>query len=379
MNPDPAATNGNLSNAASRALRDRFLQRCCGPFSGYHGKCPNCGGTAEWEAENPTCLGSEKCCTPDEIIGALLLPRSPGKRDSDGALGAIPRYPVEVLPTEARRLVENAAKAGLPEALVGGAALAAMAAAIGGNAQLEVTGSWTERAILWIPLIAPRGAGKSPAQGLAFGPLRDHDTKAGDEGQRALLDDMTLEALARELSGMNGSGAFDLDELSMLLRGLGEYKNRSGDRGRFLKLWTGAPWIFKRVGTGKATNAVRLHVDKPTVVICGGLQPYLHDLLGPDDDGMRPRWLPHLAGMSEPMGVVNVASFGWHTLIAQLLDKRSKERCWQLTERIGPGGIPGPPARLEDSGPRRGVVNGRGCAHEGGYTPGSDREGVCGG
>lgn len=251
---------------------------------------------------------------------------------TQSSLGAIPVYPTMSLPGDARALVTAAGRAGLPEALVGGAALAAMAAAIGGNAQMEVTPSWHERAIVWVPLLAPRGAGKSPAQELAFAPLRDHDEKEGDEGDRILLDDMTLEALARELNAMAGAGAFDLDELSVLLRGLGEYKGRSGDRGRFLKLWTGGPWGFKRVGTGKATNAVRLHVDRPTVIVCGGLQPHLHELLGPDDDGMRPRWLPHLADMPEPMGLVEITSLPWHTLIGRLLNVRGISRTWTLNE-----------------------------------------------
>ena len=60
----------------------------------------------------------------------------------------------------------------------------------------------------------------------------------------------------------------------MLLRGLGEYKRGGGgDRGRFLALWTGAPWAFTRVGSGgKAENQVKLRIKRPTLVVCGGLQ-----------------------------------------------------------------------------------------------------------
>ena len=322
--PHPAITNSNGTGSAGRdelrvlfftyrdSMNDGSSEEDLRTIGYADGICPNCCGPAAWgdEHENPACRPrSGEICSTSVMIAALLewsQPRRSAPAGEGATLGAIPIYPGEALPTAGRRLVEDAAKAGLPAALVGGAALAAMAAAIGGNAHLEVLSSWSERAILWVPLMAPRGAGKSPAQELAFGPLRKHDADAGDDG-RILLDDMTLEALARELCTMGGAGAFDLDELSVLLRGLGEYEgSRSGDRGRFLKLWTGTPWGFKRVGTGKATNAVRLHVDQPTVGVCGGLQPHLHDLLGPDDDGMRPRWLPHLAGMPGPMGLVNV-------------------------------------------------------------------------
>jgi hypothetical protein len=125
---------------------------------------------------------------------------------------------------------------GLPAALVGGAALASLATAIGPHAQIEITPSWRERAILWTALVAPRGAGKSPSQDLAFRPLRDHDAQLtdDDDGGELLLGDCTLEALARSLKASGGAGALDLDELHVLLKGLGEYKRGGGgDRGGF--------------------------------------------------------------------------------------------------------------------------------------------------
>lgn len=202
-------------------------------------------------------------------------------------LEGIPDYPVEALPEAARALVRRATDAGLPASLVGGAAVGAMAAAIGSSAQMDVLSN--ERATLWLPLIAPAGAGKSPAQALAFGPLREHDAAATDD-ECILLGDLTLEAVARELDAVGGAAALDVDELPVLLRGLGEYKRAGGgDRARFLALWTGAPWRFTRVGAGGKRNALRLRIQRPTVVICGGLQPHLHELLGSDEDGSRAR------------------------------------------------------------------------------------------
>jgi hypothetical protein len=231
--------------------------------------------------------------------------RRNGKPDDVGeSLGAVPDYPVEVLPVAARSLVRCGTDAGLPAALLGGAALAAMATALGPGPQFEVTPKWHERAILWVPLLAPRGAGKSPAQELAFGPLRDHDAQLDEDDQGEVrFGDLTLEALARCLHGANGAGALDLDELAVMLRGFGEYKRGGGgDRGRFLALWSGAPWAFTRVGGGDKTNKMRLRISRPTLVICGGLQPALHELLGGEEDGLRPRWLPHLAGTPATTG-----------------------------------------------------------------------------
>jgi hypothetical protein len=95
---------------------------------------------------------------------------------------------------------------------------------------------------------------------LALRPPRDHDAQITEEEDEPelLLGDSTLEALARSLKASGGAGALDLDELAVLLGGLGEYKRgRGGDRGRFLALWSGAPSTYTRVGaSGKSTNAV---------------------------------------------------------------------------------------------------------------------------
>jgi hypothetical protein len=207
---------------------------------------------------------------------------------------------------------------------------------MGLEAQIEVTPTWHERPILWVPLVAPRGAGKSPSQDLAFQPLRDHDRQLGEDGIPVLLGDQTLEALARSLHASGGAAALDLDELPVLLRGLGEYKRGGGgDRGRFLSLWSGAPWSFTRVGGGTRTNAVRLPVHRPTLVICGGLQTVLHELLGGENDGLRPRWLIHLAAMSEEEGVLSNGQHPveWQTLLGgQLLPQRRESRTWKLND-----------------------------------------------
>jgi hypothetical protein len=277
------------------------------------------------------------------ILGAIAADgraHLPPRRTDDDAgiglgLGAIPDYPVEVLPVAARSLVACGVEAGLPAALLGGAVLAAMAAAIGPTAQIEVTPTWHERAILWIPLLAPRGAGKSPSQDLAFEPLRSHDAQLGeDDDGEVLFGDTTLEALARSLHGAHGAGTVDLDELAVLLRGMGEYKRGAGgDRGRFLALWSGAPWRFTRVGGGDKTNKVKLRVPRPTLTIVGGLQPALHELLGGEEDGLRPRWLPHLAALPDEEGDLGDRRrpSDWQMLLGQhLLPKRQEPREWKL-------------------------------------------------
>ena len=139
-----------------------------------------------------------------------------------------------------------------------------------------------------------------------------------------LGNDLTLEALARRLDRADGAAALDIDELSQFLRGLGEYKHGGGgDRGRLLALWTGDPWRNERV-----TDELDIYVMRPVVVICGGLQPALHELLGPESDGLRPRWLPHLAAMPDSrMGEsAGPAPQSWTDLLGGLIERRQRER-----------------------------------------------------
>ena len=145
-----------------------------------------------------------------------------------------------------------------------------------------------------------------------------------------------MESLARSLDEIDGGAALDIDELAVLLRGLGEYKGRaSGDYGRFLQLWTGAPWSFTRVGAGgKPKNAINLHIPQPTLTIVGGLQPQLHELLGGEEDGMRPRWLPFLATMPDAKRgrARDRMPTGWRHLIDELLSARMRERASLLSD-----------------------------------------------
>jgi hypothetical protein len=299
--------------------------------------CPRCENDSTTLRIGPLELGGLAMCSVCHLTDVELMREymADGENETE-PLAPIPPYPIKALPTAAQALVHAASAAGLPAALVGGAALAAMATAVGASSRLDVLSG--ERAILWCPLVAPTGAGKSPAQKLAFGPLRAHDAGAED-AERLLLGDMTLEALARELDAVGGSGALDLDELAGLLRGLGEYKRSGGgDRGRFLSLWTGAPWLFTRVAGGRGTNGLRIRVDHPTLVVCGALQSDMHQLLGGDEDGSRARWLPHLASMPKHLENVpaGTAPPAWGDLIKALLAVRGNEREWWLSDKAQP-------------------------------------------
>lgn len=132
-------------------------------------------------------------------LGAdVIRGQSPDPEPDDAvALAAIPEYPTHVLPEPMRRLVETA---GSPPALVAGATLAALAAAVGPRAVLQYSSTWEERAIVWPVLIAPPDAGKSPALRIAMAPVRSYD----EEVWRAFRP--TLEAWRQTPRSRRGRG-----------------------------------------------------------------------------------------------------------------------------------------------------------------------------
>jgi hypothetical protein len=172
--------------------------------------------------------------------------------------------------------------------------------------------------------------------------LREHDAqlaeieKEAEDAAGILMGDATIEAVARTLSENGGAGAIDADELATLLGSLGEYKRGGGaDRGRLLSLWAGAPWNVTRTGGGgSARNQVRLKIPRPTVAICGGLQTARHELLGDEESGLRPRWLPHIGAVAETGSLSRArAPVAWQsTLAGALIPQREQRRIWRLDD-----------------------------------------------
>jgi hypothetical protein len=266
--------------------------------------------------------------------------RAPRSSEADAALIAIPDFPVDTLPDPVRRFVQGERAQKVPEAYTAGAALAALAVAVGPHSQIERPAvGWVQRAILWPVIIGPPGSAKSPALAAAFRPLTDHDATNWDQAavdashtarerpkdRSLIMGDTTLEALGDRLAGGDGSAGVVRDELAQLLS-FGEYKRGAGggDRARYLELWSGNPYKASRI-----TRAPIL-VQTPTVIISGCLVPASLDLLGGHDDGMRPRWLPHLATFADAGPPAPHDAEAWARLLRHLLQARSERRTWSL-------------------------------------------------
>jgi|SRR5215471_479369 len=277
-------------------------------------------------------------------------------------LGYVPTFPLEVLPELLQDLITASS---LPTNLLAGAYLGACAAAIGGNASAE-HGTFGERAILFVVLLAMTGAGKSPALRQAFGPIEARDgvkyrefrdeldiwrnrsseqKKADREGDIQPPKDPTIlfklatpEAIYRRLDVRSALG-LNYDELASFLKGLSRYRNRGDeDTDSALTLWEGSPLRYTRVGTGGGGgNAVDIYIPEPTVTICGGLQPYRQALLGQDLEGLRPRWLVFLHdGVGAGSVVLPSAddTAAYVAMLTHLMDQRAVKRIWSIEGQV---------------------------------------------
>jgi Protein of unknown function (DUF3987) len=299
--------------------------------------------------------------TVDTETGEVLEPNDehhdPGDAQAPEPLPAIPEFPLGILPRPLRAVAEESS---LPAALLAGGMLAACAAAVGGWVEIMLSLSLIERAIVFVSLLAPRGSGKSPSLRIAFGPIEAYDHKKQRDfkrkfaewaklppnerrqkerpGNAAILrSGFSMEAMERQLCTERFDTAYKIDELSIALEGLNEYKrNGSGNRGRLLERWEGDVLRYQRVGEGGGThNAVDLYEDRPTPVIVGGLQTYLHRLLGEDRDGLRPRWLPHLATLPEAQIArypTAATSDAYAAVLERLLERRERRRRWEFSD-----------------------------------------------
>jgi hypothetical protein len=276
------------------------------------------------------------------------LPATPAPAAHTGPhLPGIPEYPVDALTGPLREIVDAGRTAGLPAALVGGAALGALAT-VCGRADLQIYETWIVRPCLWVPLIAPAGGGKTPAITIARRKLRELDaethatysdelqfwlsTPAKDRGEppadpTRLINDITIEMVARWLAAGDGTGGVDADELAEWLRGLSRYRKDGGtDAARSLGLWSTQPWRYQRV-----SSHIDLLVPRPVISVCGGIQPHLLHLLGPEGDGMRPRWLPHISLTTELDPRAGRQTPGWDSAITKLYNSRDR-RTWTMPQ-----------------------------------------------
>lgn len=200
------------------------------------------------------------------------------------------------------------------------AAIASCAAAIPDRIQLKVKrhAEWYESARIWVALVGPPSAKKSPILRAATGPVSEIDIKLHQSWQRAMkrwlelepeekkatpmpvqtrlrLTDTTVEA-AQEVIKDSPNGLLMLqDELTGFFGSMDRYGSSGkggADRAFWLQSWNGGQYALNRVARGSVL------IENLSVSLLGGIQPEPFRKAANDmtDDGLIQRLFPIMLG-----------------------------------------------------------------------------------
>ncbi len=112
---------------------------------------------------------------------------------------AVPLFPVDTLPPWLRDFVRaEAAATQTPPDLAGCLALAALATAAGGRFEVHPWDDWLEPVNLYLMVVLPPGAGKSPVFASALRPIQEWDEEAGRQAAPAVAQAEDLRRVAEQ-------------------------------------------------------------------------------------------------------------------------------------------------------------------------------------
>lgn len=229
-------------------------------------------------------------------------------------------FPIDAFPPLVQNfLLSCAASARVPVAVVAAPFLAITGAVIGAFLRLEVSPGWIERPVLWIAVVGPTGAGKTPALAAVRRPLDALQRRLSDEHAAArrtweesisawerrgrtglppelraprpdcvVTADTTFDNLVASLHNASPGLCILRDELVGVVRGMERRRGHRGDvRQAYLSLWSHGP-------VTSAGNDTSAHFSPfPVVSIVGGIQSQvLATLRSKDHDGLLERFLP---------------------------------------------------------------------------------------
>jgi len=256
----------------------------------------------------------------------------------EDARGGVTAFPLDVLPGEWRRWIEDSAQAvGTSADYVALAVLAATAAVTGAGVRIRVSPSWSESLVLWLALVGSPSSGKSPALASVRALLGDieHERRHDDGSRRRrhvakvedarlnherwqdecesankqgrpvpdcpdnadvpdpfvpsqiVVADATMEALSDVVAGNPRGVILWRDELTAWLANLNRYANGGSDRAHWLEAWAAAG-----ITVNRRSRPQPLHLAKFPVSVVGSVQPdRLAEALSGSDDGMAARFL----------------------------------------------------------------------------------------
>jgi hypothetical protein len=277
----------------------------------------------------PRCAEHEESARPAQG-GTKVAKKAARPETYEGAYRslreAVP-FPVDALPRGCQRFVMEGSEAiGCPPDLLALPVLATLSAGIGASRVVEIKRGWTEGASLFLGVVAPPGAKKTPAAKAATEPVRERQGRLQREHrkkmevydqemrewevdkklsykddkpaprqpekpsmERVIADDTTVEALVGILEDNPRGVLVDKDELTGWVRAMDQYKGGKGaDRQHWLSIWSSKPVVVDR----KSRAGEPVILTRPWVSLLGGIQPsMLKELGAAREDGLLDRFL----------------------------------------------------------------------------------------
>ena len=249
-----------------------------------------------------------------------------------------PALPLEAFGALAPWIREQAKAKSAPVDYVAAGLLAALTAMIGSTRRVNVEGSWSEPAIMWLAVVGAPSTNKSPALDAAFTPLHqieqrmateygellrayeanklaaverrevwEAEVKAATEAKaplppipvdaqtplkptrpRVRINNATTQKLMEELARHDRGFLLFRDELAGWLGDFDRFGGNGGDRAQYIEMFGGRSSSIDRVKLEDTLRIKFMHVS-----VVGGIQPDRLDslLLNTDDDGLTARFL----------------------------------------------------------------------------------------
>lgn len=213
------------------------------------------------------------------------------------------KFPYDIFPESIQDYIFSQV---LQHEYLAGGILSALSTCIGNSCVLEAMDGYIVKPILYMAIVAPPGASKTPALKKAFTVLQDFDdaqyktyeSKLGEYKQQlasyekdkrqaekpekphfpqSIIKDSTIEMVIKILS-LNPDGCcVYADELSGFMKRMNQYKD--GDEvQKWLELWSGDPILLQRMSRDENK------VQNPFCSIIGGIQPGVLEELSKEEN-----------------------------------------------------------------------------------------------
>lgn len=224
---------------------------------------------------------------PTEVVGPPVWPDPVPLRTEQEPIP----FPLDVFPTYLQDFVGSVAHVlGVPNGYVAANVLGVASGAIGATINVQLTPTWKERACLFVAVVAPKSAGKTPAHNAAMKAIQRVQAERYQTEKRIYFTtDTTIEALGPLLVARPRGILVACDELSGFILGMNQYKpsGKGSDRAYWLSAWAGTALSICR----RNPEAPHIYVPEPSISVLGGVQPAVLDAVFSLDDGLAERFL----------------------------------------------------------------------------------------